>query len=146
MANAVKVHFQLVQDEDGYPPVTVESVWAQSTPRPCEYLLDNVPFFARTATIGDVVGVREDDGQLWFESVVRRSPNSLIRIVFFDRSGLERVNQRLIGYGCATEYLSAHNVLAVSIPDNVSLREVQAYLQGEATAGVLDYEEPILRQ
>jgi hypothetical protein len=143
---SLKVHFQLVQDEDGYPPAAVESVWAQPTTKPGEYVLDNVPFFARDATIGDVVLVREEDGHLWFNKVVHRSTNSLLRVVFFDRTAVERVNERLVNLGCSTEHLKAHNLLAVSIPDTVNLRDVQSYLQSEAGAGVLDYEEPILRQ
>jgi hypothetical protein len=143
---SVKVHFRLVQDEDGYPPAAVESVWAQPTTKPGEYVLDNVPFFAREATIGDVVLVRDEDGHLWFDKVVRRSQNSLVRVVFFDRTCVERVNERLVSLGCSTEYITAHNLLAVSIPDTVSLRDVQGYLQSEAGSGILDYEEPILRQ
>jgi hypothetical protein len=37
-------------------------------------------------------------------------------------------------------------LLAVDIPSDVSLTEVQGYLQAQAAAGLLDYEEPILRQ
>ena len=83
MGRSSKVHFRLVQDEDGYPPVSVESVWAQPS----------------------------------------------------TKAG-----------GCSTEYIKAHTLLAVSIPSTVNLREVQGYLQAEASAGTLDYEEPILRQ
>lgn len=146
MERSVKVNFQLVQDEDSYPPVTVESVWAQPTTKAGEYLLDNIPFFAQEATVGDLVRVHEEDGHLWFESVVVRSQNSLVRVVFFDRASVERVNERLVALGCSTEYLKAHNLLAVSIPDSVNLRDVQGCLQAEARAGILDYEEPILRQ
>jgi hypothetical protein len=144
--DSVKVHFRLVQDEDGYPPVSVESVWAQPTTQPGEYVLDNIPFFAREATIGDVVLVHEKDGHLWFVEVVRRSKNSLVRVVFFDRTCVERISEQLVNLGCSTEYIKEHNLLAVSIPDTVKLQDVQGYLQSEAGAGVLDYEEPILRQ
>jgi hypothetical protein len=90
--------------------------------------------------------VREEDGHLWFDKVVRRSQNSLVRVVFFDCTCVERVNERLVNLGCSTEYIKAHNLLAVSIPDTVNLRDVQDYLQSEAGTSVLDYEEPILRQ
>ena len=89
MGRSSKVHFRLVQDEDGYPPVSVESVWAQPSTKAGEYVLDNIPFFAREATIGDVVQVREEEGHLWFDKVVRRSQNSLVRVVFFDRAAVE---------------------------------------------------------
>ena len=141
-----KVHFRLVQDGDGYPPGSVESLWAQTGNNAGEYVVDNVPLFTRDATIGDVVHVREEDGHLWFDKVVHRSTNSLVRVVFFDPNAVERVNERLVNLGCSTEYLAAHKLLAVSIPITVSLQNVQGYLKTEASSGTLDYEEPILRQ
>jgi Domain of unknown function (DUF4265) len=143
---SAKVHFRLVQDEDGYPPINVESVWAEPTTEPNEYTLDNIPFFAREATLGDVVCVHKEDSHLWFDKVMRRSANSLVRVVFFDNAFVERVNDRLVKLGCSTEYLETHKLLAANIPNSVNLDDVQEYLQSEAGAGVLDYEEPILRQ
>jgi hypothetical protein len=146
VADGVKIHFQLEQDEDGYPPVAVESVWAQPAGKTGEYIIDNVPFFTRDATIGDKVHVREEDGNLWFERVVARSTNSLVRVVFFDRGAVEDVGRQLESLGCSVEYIAAHNLLAVSIPSNVPLESVQLYLQDEASADKIDYEEAILRQ
>ena len=146
MATLVKVYFRLVQDEDGYPPVAVETLWAKRGANRREYVIDNIPFFARDATIGDTVLVREEDGCRWFERLVRRSRNSLMRVVFFDRTCVERVSEHLVAQGCSTEYLRDHNLLAVNVPDSVNLADVQDYLQAEASTGSIDYEEPILRQ
>jgi hypothetical protein len=142
----VKLFFQLVQDEDGYPPVGVESVWANPGASPGEYVLSNVPFFVRDATIDDIVQAREVDGQLWFDRRVSGSQNSLIRITFHDRACWGRVNEHLCALGCLTEYAGQFNLLAVSIPPTVKLSDVQEYLQAEAGAGNVGYEEPILRQ
>lgn len=146
MTACVKVHFRLVQDEDGYPPVAVETLWAERGANAGEYVIDNIPFFARDATIGDTVLVREEEGNHWFERLVRRSQNSLIRVVLFDETCLERVSAHLVAQGCLTEYLRDHSLLAVSIPVTVKLADVQRYLQVEASTGNIDYEEPILRQ
>jgi hypothetical protein len=40
----VKIAFKLEQDEDGYPPAEVETVWAQEDNG--YYIIANVPFFA----------------------------------------------------------------------------------------------------
>ncbi len=146
MDDRKKIHFQLTQDEDGYPPVGVESVWAEPGENPGEYIIDNIPFFIREATLDDVVRVREQDGQLWFEATVRPSLHSLIRIVFFDLEQVDRVSKRLTDLGCEIEHFRAYKLLAVSIPANVKLSDVQSYLRSESDAGTLDYEEPILRQ
>lgn len=143
--SSVRIHFPLVQDEDGYPPVAVETVWASPTVSPHEYLIDNVPFFARDATIGDVVRVREEDGQHWFDGVVHRSTNSLVRVVFFDQESVERISTALVALGCSIERLKEHSLMAVSVPRSTKLTEVQTYLQLETDAGAIDYEEPLLR-
>jgi hypothetical protein len=142
----VKIHFHLTQDEDGYPPVAVESLWAEPGSKPSEFVIDNVPFFVRDATIGDTVLVRKEDGGHWFERLLSRSQNSLIRVVFFDRSIINAISQKLVAMGCFIEYSREHNLMAVSIPGIVPLGGVQAYLQSEAGTGRIDFEEPILRQ
>jgi hypothetical protein len=145
MMDATKVFFHLEQDDDDYPPVSAESVWAVPTVSPGEYIIANVPFFERAATLGDTVKTRSEDGVPWFEAVVQRSSNSLVRAVFFDEEQAERVSQHLLSLGCAVEYSKAFKLLAVNVPGDVKVMDVQLYLGSEAASGTLDYEEPILR-
>ncbi|GLQ46503.1 hypothetical protein GCM10007862_15540 [Dyella lipolytica] len=146
MTEQVKIHFRLEQDEDGYPEVAVESVWATKGTKSGEYVLDNIPFFFRGATVGDTVSAYEDGGNLWFAGLTQSSSNSLVRVVFFDRECQPRIAKALSGHGCEVEYFEKYNLLAVSIPGNIKLSDVQAYLALETDAGSIDYEEPILRQ
>lgn len=146
MAEGVKIYFHLEQDDDGYPPVAVESVWAQPAALEEAYVVDNVPFFAKDATIGDTVKVRNKNGSLWFECVVSRSTNSLIRVVLFDRSAVKEVSRQLESLGCSIEYTATYNLLAVSIPSNILLDRIRAYLRDKVNSGHIDYEEAILRQ
>jgi hypothetical protein len=146
MTERVKIFFQMQQDEDGYPPITVESVWAKPAPTSGEYVLENIPFFFREATFEDTVKVREENGQLWFDGLANHSSNSLVRIVFHDRECEPRIEQELAKLGCEVEYFEQYNLLAVSIPGDIKLSDVQAYLASEADAGTIGYEEPILRQ
>jgi uncharacterized protein DUF4265 len=142
---AVKINFRVPQGEDGYPPVAVESLWA--SPVEDGYLIDSIPFFANEATNGDRVLARIDEDQaLWFAGTSRPSGNSLVRVVFFDLSCEDAVVKHLTGLGCGTERMKQFKLLAVDIPPSVSLLEVQRYLQAQAAAGLVDYEEPILRQ
>lgn len=146
MDNRVKVHFQLQPDEDGWPPATVESVWAKSGLHENEYVIDNVPFFAHEATIGDTVQVRKEGGNLWFEKVLQDSPNSLIRIIVKDPNMIEEISDKLISMGCDTEGYKNYKLLAVNIPATVSLVTVQDFLKLQEEAGLLGYEEAILKQ
>ena len=141
-----KVYFHLEQDADGYPPVAVESVWASPVGDWGECMLDNVPFFATQATLGDTVRTVDEDGVHWFRSVVKGSLNSLIRLVFFDVGRVAEVREALVGLGCSSEFVDRYNLLAVNIPATSSLSRVQQYVRSLATEEALDFEEPILRQ
>lgn len=143
---SVKIHFPLAKDEDGYPPFDVESLWAAPTVDSAEYLIDNIPFLTHDATIGDTVQVRVENGHMWFDRLVRRSLNSLIRVVFFDRTCIERIGDRLVALGCSIEYSQDLNLMAINIPNSAALPDVQSYLEDETNTGSLDYEEPIIRQ
>ncbi|WP_420025961.1 DUF4265 domain-containing protein [Cronobacter dublinensis] len=50
----IKVTFRLIQDEDGYPPVTYESVWLKRNSNG-EYELDNIPLYIYGVSKGDVI-------------------------------------------------------------------------------------------
>lgn len=145
MTDLVKIFFELTQDEDGYPGLGAESVWGKVTDVSGEFTVDNIPFFVPVVTLGDIIRTRNVDGRLWFDRVIHRSTNSLIRIVFFDVGAFDRVNDALCSLGCLTEYSKEHKLLAVSIPKDVSLLKVQTLLGDEVQRGQLDYEEPILR-
>lgn len=144
MKNHAKIQFRVAQDAGGYPPVAAEGIWA--TKAPTGYTLDNIPFFAREATLGDTVSVTVEDGTLWFSAVLIRSGNSLLRVVLFDPCRVDEVRKGLSGLGCSTEWDQPHKLVGVNVPYTSSLSAVQAYLQRESAQGWLDYEEPILRQ
>lgn len=143
--SSTKVHFKLIQDEDGYPPVAVESLWAHPGQNINEFVIDSVPFFACDATLGDIVLVRKVEEQCWFDELIHCSKNSLVRVVLFNLLCVERIRNELEILGCSTEYFENFNILAVNISEHASLGRVQEYLKNEFAEGNIDYEEPILR-
>lgn len=142
---AIKINFRVKQDIDGHPPVAVESLWANPTAG--AYIIDSIPFFTSDATNGDRVIARKGEGDaLWFDGVLQRSGNSLIRVVMFDFDSQDEVVRHLTALGCGTEGMKQFKLIAVDVPHDVSLDSVQTYLKAQAAAGLIDYEEPILRQ
>ena len=139
-----KITFILKQDEDGYPPVVAEGVWAEHLADD-RYEIDNIPFFARDATLGDVVRASIVDGELRYLETLARAKNSLLRVVYFEGVDPATLRQRIGATGCLTEHDAAHALIAVSVPLSVELSEVYAALEPEYTNGKLDYEEAILR-
>ncbi|MEU1503299.1 DUF4265 domain-containing protein [Streptomyces sp. NPDC005732] len=59
----VKVHFRMEIDEDGWPPASVESLWAVDL-GDGRVRLDNTPWFVRGVASGDVIRVQPDDDGL----------------------------------------------------------------------------------
>jgi hypothetical protein len=124
----VKVLFLLEQDESGYPPVTVESLWA--IPGPGGYELDNIPFYARGIALGDFVGVaRGLDGGLEFDRVIRRGGHSTYRIWLRQRRAddPQYTIAQLREQGLIIESDST-GLLAVDVPPSVSLERTEALL------------------
>ncbi len=139
-----KISFQLVIDEDDYPPIPVESLWA--VPEGENYRIDSVPFFTSSATVGDLVSVSIDhNGTMWFDAVLTSSANSLIRVVFFDQSASPEVQTQIRKFGCGFEIMQQFNLLAIDIPIGVDIEALKAYLVLMANESKLDFEEAILR-
>ncbi|MCK6592214.1 MAG: DUF4265 domain-containing protein [Polyangiaceae bacterium] len=142
---SAKILFDLEPDEDGYPPIGSETVWATHIENN-RYRLCNIPFFAREATLDDVVEVKEEGGVLVYKDIVQRSGNSLIRVIYHNETEREELCRGLRALGCVTELNNIHRIVAVSVPPNVQLEAVQAFLQRGEEQGLWGYEEPILMQ
>lgn len=139
-----KIFFPLIPDEDGYPPVAEESVWAHDVDGG-HFALDNIPFFATVATLGDVVAARMEGGVLIYQRTVRHCGNSLVRIAYRDTDPAE-IRRRLEEMGCSSELDAHHKLIAVNIPKDVDLGFVQSFLQRGASDDKWGYEEPLLMQ
>jgi hypothetical protein len=142
MMSELKLLFPLAPDEDGYPPVAVESVWASR--RGAYYQIDNIPFFTRDATFEDIVEATERDGALWFVRVVEPARNSLLRVVYFDGANPEHIRDELQRLGCATEWMDQYHLVAVHVPSLVNIDYVLRYLIAEQEKELIDYEEAML--
>jgi hypothetical protein len=137
-----QIFFELAHDSTGYPPAAHERLWALATEVPLEYLLDNVPFFARTATLGDRIRVHPQSNQLWYRETIIASTNSLIRAIA--RKDPLPVKAELERLGCACELSAAYHLVAASVPRE-KLPQVKARLIEWVKTGEIDYEEALLR-
>ena len=68
---------------DGYPPVSMESIWAEVTEE--GYLkINNIPFYSKEISLGDIVsGIQTEENYLLYDKTIIQSKNSTLRIVFF---------------------------------------------------------------
>lgn len=148
---AVKVFFSL-ECEDGWPPVSVESVWARSTDEPHHYLIENTPFFVHSATLGDIVVAKHrpspdksEAETLWFHERVNWGGNALIRLIIRQNNAKDTIVAWLERAGCVCESFDRFSIVAVSVPREVVQAFIQGYLLCREEAGEVYVEEAILR-
>ena len=137
----VKVLFRLERDPDGYPPVDVESVWAIRQPDG-SYKIDNIPFYARGAAVGDVVTAKEIDGELFVEALAQPSGNSLIRAIVHDEAEVSKLCAELKALGCDVEVYG--RLVAVDVPAAVSYTPICQLLEAGMNTDRLGFEEAVL--
>jgi hypothetical protein len=139
-----KVLFRLQKDADGYPPDDWESLWAYEIERGI-YAIDNVPFFARGVSWGDVVSVERKDNELHFKEVVRPSDHSVIRVIVYDTSKVGEMHDKLREMDCDTEQSHLPSLLTVDCPPSADLEQVLDFLGNGEAEERWTYEEASIR-
>jgi hypothetical protein len=142
----VRVRFRLEREDDGWPPVESEGVWAI----PCgadEYRLDNVPWFARGVAYGDLVrAVADEHDVLWVESTLRWSGRYTIRVIPLGDGPAQAECEGIIGtflpLGVECENgLPSFKIVALDIPPTAHLPEIKRLLNDGEADGRWGYEE-----
>lgn len=144
----VKIGFKLDKDQDDYPPADWEWVWA-SRVGDATFRIDNVPFFAKGISSGDIVAANQTDKGLIFGSLVQSSGHSTVRVVVLRGDRDDREMQALVAdlraslkaLGCSTELSHIPNLFSVDIPPEVSYKAVSEFLSLKENNGILEYEE-----
>ncbi|MEO6394169.1 MAG: DUF4265 domain-containing protein [Pyrinomonadaceae bacterium] len=139
-----KVMFKLEKDSDGYPPDDWESIWAYETSTG-QYCVDNIPFFVRGLSLGDIVSVDRKGNELHFKDVISPSGHSVLRVVVFDRSRMKELHDDLAQLGCSTEQSHLPSLLAVDCPPTANLSKVIDFLSKGETNDYWSYEEASIR-
>ena len=128
----VKVVVKLEKDEDDYPPVDYEGLWARPLGEGL-FQIDNVPFFATGIAYGDIVSAMPEQQELRFQEVVRPSGHSTLRLIIYDEKEVPSVKALLEQLGCAIEQSHIPGLISVDVPPAVSLAMVRQLLdEGEA--------------
>ena len=148
-----KICFKIEQDEDGYPPVQIESVWASPAGGNL-FRLENLPFLAKGVSFKDEVSTSEGlDGRKWYEDIAEPSGHSTLRVIVF-RNGsspqsleqrVKELSQRFVEKGCITELSHLPGLFAVDVPPTVLLETLRPILDEGTALEAWDFEESNLR-
>ncbi|MGJ7906664.1 DUF4265 domain-containing protein [Actinopolyspora sp. H202] len=138
----MKIVVPLEQDEDGYPPIAAESLWAVPVREGEGYSVENIPFFAPRLSLEDIVKTATDaEGNLVFDRVVSGSGHSTVRVIVFDDAVIPEFKSRIRSFGCVYEVGHKDTFLAIDVPPQVSDRDVIDYTTQKFHEGVRDLQE-----
>lgn len=133
-------------DDEGWPPVGAERVWAEALGRH-RYRIDNIPIFALDLAADDVVVARpRAAGQHpTLTRVARRSPNATLRLTCF-RGGpllgdLRAAARRLRAPGINVELAADWGVVALSVTPGADMQLLKSTLDAGTADGSWEYEE-----
>lgn len=139
-----RVSFRLEQDEDGYPPVALERLWADRVQEGL-YRLDNVPFYVKNVSSGDVVAVEALNDELSFLKVVRASGNSVVRIYVLDIEDVQASRDEFRGLGCESELSDVPKLFALEVPASSEFAPVAQLIDAGVNQRRWEYEVGVMR-
>jgi hypothetical protein len=143
--NRVKIFFSLEQDEEGYPPVAMESLWAKEVSTGL-YEIDNIPFYVVGISFGDLVEATLDHSKLMtFVRLKQASAHSTIRVILFKKEARTELVEKLEKLGCSWEGGSVSTFLSIDIPPEVIFMSVLNVLDEGLESDAWDYEEAAIR-
>ena len=113
-----KITFRLKIDEDGYPPVSFESLWGISQGEHSA-LIDNFPYYIYGVSKGDVVAFEIVEGECFASAVTARGGHSTLRVFseVFEQS--EEIMQALREFGAACSKTKGLSLFVVDIPSEI---------------------------
>lgn len=129
--------------KDGYPPEEWEGLWAIPIGAN-RFKIDNIPFYARDVSCGDVVEACLDNGEHIFKRVVEPSANSTIRVVIYDLADESAIRSELIKLGCSVEGSGTPGLIALNVP-KANVEDVVDLLEIRFVDEKLDFEEGAIR-
>ncbi|MFJ8694209.1 DUF4265 domain-containing protein [Streptomyces roseolilacinus] len=141
----VKVYFRLEVDEDGWPPASVESLWAvdlgDGTVR-----LDNASWFVRGVACDDIIRVEVDhEGVRWAGEAVRASENCTIRLIVMKDGGSAAARQTVLEafhrLGTTGEGIEQFRMVTLDVPPGADLSRIRKLLEHGEAEGWWHWEE-----
>lgn len=111
-----------------------------------KYQVKNIPFFAPNIAYNDIISVEDDEGNLYFEELVKASEHSTIQIVIFNEQKANEIIRNIEHFGCSWEGMENQTILAVDVPPSVNYNILKKYLDKSLTENIFDYKEACLSE
>lgn len=127
-------HYNTPEGEYG-----IESAWA--IPINGNFKLDNILFYAKDYSLGDIVSVENRNGELYASGLVEESGHSTVRILFNNLNDVIPTREYLNKMGCESEISDVKFLISLDIPPNVNYQDVRTFLEEGEASSKWSYEE-----
>lgn len=133
-----KLFFEL-DVEDGYPPVAEEILWVEKLDNSL-LRIDNIPFYTKEVSLGDIVSYTIKDGVYYFNSIVKHSDNLTIRVVFLKKTvDIDEIYRSMEKCGCEIEKMYT-TFWALSVKTLSDFEKITFKLEELESQHILDFE------
>lgn len=122
--------------------LSVENVWAAKEGD--NYRVKNIPFFAPNLAYNDLISVEDDNGELFFDSLIEASGHSTIQIIFFDLQYFDKITNELVKLNCSWEGSHLKEYISVDVPKETDYSIVKRYLKEQREGKRIDFQEASL--
>lgn len=143
-AKFAKLVFKLKIDQDGYPPVGYESLWAIKLDDGL-YQIDNIPLYVYGVSKGDFVFAHQDGDELHAKEVKRRGGHSTLRVFIEDHKYRARVAKTIEQFGAKASITKDLSLFALDIPPDVDFTPIDNYLISICNGETIAYEDACLQ-
>jgi hypothetical protein len=122
--------------------LATEGIWAAKEGE--YYRIKNAPFFAPNLAYNDLISVEDDEGELFFDSLIEPSGHTNLQIVFFKPEFVDQVTNDLTKFNCDWEGSHVKEYISVDVPHTVEYSKVRKYLNQKCEEEILDFKEACL--
>lgn len=122
--------------------LAVENVWVDKEGE--FYRIKNVPAFAYNLAYNDLISVENDNGDLYFDSLIEPSGHSTVQIIIYNDDDVEGIKKRITDWKCSWEGTHIRGYIAVDVPREVEYGIIKQYLESLFKENRLDYKEACL--
>lgn len=122
--------------------LSTEGVWAAKEGG--YYRIKNAPFFAPNLAYNDLISVEDDEGELFFDSLIEPSGHTNLQIIFFKPEFVDQVTNDLNKFNCDWEGSHVKEYISVDVPNTVEYSIVRNYLNQKFEEEILDFKEACL--
>ncbi|WP_460928806.1 DUF4265 domain-containing protein [Pseudomonas sp. MC6] len=141
-----KIVFELTPGEDGYPPVSAESIWGIYA-GDGTHILDNTPYYVYGVSKGDSVQVKSSGDEMIAVRVAKQGGHSTVRVFAFasDTEERSKIIAHLHQLGASCSVSQEMSLFAVDIPSDCDFFAIDRYLSDIADGENIAYEDACLQ-